>query len=188
VCRRNDLSSIDSAAFPLNAETGENYFQRNNLKNSMQERRRDKRFPVDNDELNSSMAFAHHVEVLDISEGGISVKADLRLNIGRQYTLTIKTKRNVSTVKGTIVWSSLIDNKEDAKGNIVPIYKAGLQFSDVSRKAVNEIIGSLGHKKQDVEQDVDAGNDSEYVNLGLEYLDIREKDKEKLENVIESLC
>jgi hypothetical protein len=143
---------------------------------------------VHNDEMNSSMASAEHVQVLDISEGGISLKADIRLNIGRQYTLTIETKRNASTVKGIIVWSSLIENKEDAKGNIVPIYKAGLQFTNVSREAIreaiNEIIGSLQYKKQDV----NISNDSEYVNFGLEYLDIQEEDQAKLEREIDSLC
>jgi len=139
---------------------------------------------VDNDEINSSMALADHVQVLDISEGGISLKADIRLNIGRQYTLTIETKRNAWTVKGIIVWSSLIENKEDAKGNFVPIYKAGLQFTNVSREAINEIIGSLQYKKQHV----NISNDSEYVNFGLEYLDIQEEDQAKLERDIESLC
>ncbi|MFA4919629.1 MAG: PilZ domain-containing protein [Thermodesulfovibrionales bacterium] len=150
----------------------------------MQVGRRYERFPVDNDEINSSMALADHVQVLDISEGGISLKADIRLNIGRQYTLTIETKRNAWTVKGIIVWSSLIENKEDAKGNFVPIYKAGLQFTNVSREAINEIIGSLQYKKQHV----NISNDSEYVNFGLEYLDIQEEDQAKLERDIESLC
>ena len=134
----------------------------------MREGRRYERFPVDKDEMDCSMVFADHVQVLDISEGGISLKADIRLNIGRQYTLTIKTKFNVLTVKGIIVWSSLIENKKDAKGNIVPIYKAGLQFTNVSREAVNKFIESLRQKKQAE----NIGNDSEYVNLGLEYLDI----------------
>ena len=43
----------------------------------MQVGRRYERFPVDNDEMNSSMALADHVQVLDISEGGISLKADI---------------------------------------------------------------------------------------------------------------
>jgi hypothetical protein len=150
----------------------------------MQEGRRYERFSVDNDEINSSMVLADHVQVLDISEGGISLKADIRLNIGRQYTLTIKNKLNVSTVKGIIVWSSLIENKEDAKGNIVPIYKAGLQFTNVSREAINDIIGLLQYKKQDV----NISNDSEYVNFGLEYLDIQAEDQAKLEREIDSLC
>ena len=149
----------------------------------MQEGRRYERFPVDNDEMNSSMALADHVQVLDISEGGISLKADIRLNMGRQYTLTIKTKLNVSTVKGIIVWSSLIENKEDAKGNIVPIYKAGLQFTNISREAIHEIIGSLQHKKQAG----NIGNDSEYVNFGLEYLDIQGEDRVRLESEVNSL-
>jgi len=149
----------------------------------MQGGRRYERFPVDNDEMNSSMALADHVQVLDISEGGISLKADIRLNIGRQYTLTIKSKLNVATVKGIIVWSSLIEHKEDAKGNIVPIYKAGLQFTNISQEAIHEIIGSLRQTKQ-------AGNirnNSEYVNFGLEYLDIQGEDRVRLESDVNSL-
>jgi len=126
--------------------------------------------------MNSSMVFAHYVQVLDISEGGISLKADIRLNIGRQYTLTIKTKLKVLTVKGIIVWSSLIENKKDAKGNMVPIYKAGLQFTNVSREAINEIIWTLQHKKQADNM----SNDSGYVNLELEYLDIPAEGKVKI--------
>ena len=150
----------------------------------MQEGRRYERFSVDNDEMNSSMVLADHVQVLDISEGGISLKADIRLNIGRQYTLTIKNKLNVLSVKGIIVWSSLIENKEDAKGNIVPIYKAGLQFTNISREAINEIIGSLKHKKQYV----NISNDSEYVIFGLEYLDIQGEARVRLESDVDSLC
>ena len=148
----------------------------------MQEKRRHERFPVDNDEINSSMALADHVQVLDISEGGISLKADLRFNIGRQYTLTIKTKHMASTVKGIIVWSSLSESKKDVKGNIVPIYKAGLQFTDVSREAINEIIGSLEHKKQNA----NVSDDSVYINFELDSLNLQEDEKEKLETIINS--
>jgi hypothetical protein len=149
----------------------------------MQEKRRYKRFTVDSGELQSSMVLADHVQVLDISEGGISLKADLRLNIGRQYTLAVKNKHNASTVKGIIVWSSLVDHKEDSAGNSVPIYEAGLQFTQVSREAIHEIIGYLQDKKQDLNQ----RNDPAYVDFGLASLDIQEEDQAKLERVIDSL-
>jgi len=134
--------------------------------------------------MNSSMVLANHVQVLDISEDGISLEGDIRFIIGRQYTLRIKTQLNVLTVKGIIVWSLLAGNREYANGDIVPIYKAGLQFTNVSREAVNEIIGSLQHR----EQALDIGTDSEYINFGLEYLDIHEEDRAKLESHIDSLC
>jgi hypothetical protein len=149
----------------------------------MQEKRRYERFTVNSHDLQSSMVLASHVQVLDISEGGISLKADLRLNIGRQYTLTIKSNHNASTVKGIIVWSSLVDHKEDSAGNSVPIYEAGLQFTHVSREAIDEIIGALQDKNPDFNQ----RNNSVYVDFGLASLDIQEEDQAKLEKVIESL-
>jgi hypothetical protein len=150
----------------------------------MQEKRRHERFAVNSHELQSSMVLAGHVQVLDISEGGISLKADLRLNIGRQYTLTIKSKHTASTVKGMIVWSSLVDHKEDSEGNSIPIYEAGLQFTHVSREAIDEIIRTLQDKKPYVSQ----RNDAEYVHFGLESLDIQEEEQAKLERVIDSLA
>jgi len=36
--------------------------------------------------------------------------------------------------------------------------------------------------------EINISNDSEYVNVRLEYLDIQEEDQAKLERVIDSLC
>ena len=147
------------------------------------ERRKFRRYIADNSDIGITMALAKYVEVLNISIGGISLKADRRLNVGRAYSFKITTHGKVSTLKGIIAWSSLSESREDTKGNFVPIYKAGLQFTDVSQNAVNEIVEFLELKGQDA----NLPNNSKYINFGLEDLDIQAKEQEKLETVIDSL-
>ena len=146
------------------------------------ERRKYQRYLVDNSDIGITMAFAGYVEVLNISIGGISLQADKRLNIGSTYPFKITTQGKVSAVKGTIVWSSLSESREDTKGNIVPIYKAGLQFTDVSQKEMHGVVEFLEQRKKDAQS-----SSSEYINFGLEDLDIHAEDKMKLEATISSL-
>ena len=147
------------------------------------ERRKFRRYIADNSDIEITMALAKYVEVLNISIGGISLKADRRLNVGRIYPLKITAHGKVFILKGMIARSSLIEGREDTKGNFVPIYKAGLQFTDVSGDAVNEIVDFLELKGQDG----NLTNNTEYINFGLEDLDIQAKEQEKLETVIDSL-
>jgi hypothetical protein len=147
------------------------------------EKRKLQRFEIDNNEIGITMAFANYVEVLNISLGGISLKVDRRLTLGSTYPFKIMIHGKVTKAKGTIVWSSLSESREDAKGNIIPIYKAGLQFTDITGEALNEIFRFVEHKKQNTKE----LNNSEYVNFGLEDLDIQETDKKKIETVFDSL-
>lgn len=109
------------------------------MNEDMQERRRHKRYSTDNLDLTSKMVLASYVKILDISIGGVSFKADRRLNIGREYTLKIAGKNKEITVKGIIVRSSLVESKKDARGNVIPIYIAGMQFTDITEDKLKEI-------------------------------------------------
>jgi hypothetical protein len=103
--------------------------------------------------------------------------------VGRTYPFKITTHGKSSPVKGMIVWSSLTESKADTKGNIVPIYKVGLQFTDITGDALNEIFKFVELKKQNTKE----LNNSAHINFGLEDLDIQETDKKKIETVFDSL-
>jgi c-di-GMP-binding flagellar brake protein YcgR len=119
------------------------------------DKRRYRRFRVDVMEINGRMVFADNVKILDISLGGISLKADRRLNIGTEYTLRMEEEGNVLTVKGTIVWSVLSETKEVPGGDIVPVYTAGMKFEDVSGEKSSEIMNFIEAHKQKVYESVD---------------------------------
>jgi len=109
----------------------------------MNEKRRHKRFIVEGMEINGKMMFATVVSVLNISISGMSVKADRRLEIGKEYTIKLEEKNKVLSVKGLVVWSSLIGSREGYDGESVPVYAAGMKFSDVLSERVNEIIAYI---------------------------------------------
>ena len=120
----------------------------------MTDRRRHKRFTVDLIDINGKMIFASNVKIIDISLGGISLKADRRLNIGSEYTLTVSSKGKVFSTKCIVVWSFIKESMEDLKGNIVPIYTAGMLFKDASNKKIEEIVNFIEDHKLDVMVDL----------------------------------
>jgi Tfp pilus assembly protein PilZ len=104
------------------------------------ERRLHRRIHIELRGMNGKMAFASYVNVTDISTGGISFEADRRLNIGREYTLSIGHADQAMQIKGTVVWSMIKTCREDERGNTVPVYKAGMQFTDESREHIRELV------------------------------------------------
>lgn len=120
----------------------------------MSEQRQYKRFKVDLFGIHGKMTFAKEVKIVDLSPGGVALKADRRLNINGDYTLKIEGKGKVLTVKGMVVWSIIHESIEDSSGNIIPIYTAGMKFIDVSNDKKNEIVHFIEDQEQDVAQEV----------------------------------
>jgi len=99
-------------------------------------------------DLTGKMMFADEVNILDISVGGVSLKADRRLNIGHEYAVKMENVGRVLAVKGLVVWSVLSGNKEGARGDSIPLYTAGMKFMDVSDKKMEEIVNFIEKYEQ----------------------------------------
>ena len=106
----------------------------------MQEKRRHKRYTLDVIDINGNMIFAKNVKILDISIGGISLKADRRLNMGGTYKLRIEHENKALIIKGVVIWSRLSESMKDNRNNIVPLYSAGMQFKEVTNQKIHDII------------------------------------------------
>jgi hypothetical protein len=109
-----------------------------------QEKRRRKRFGVGDMEIRGRMMFATEVRVLNISVSGISVKADRRLDIGSDYTLKLIEGDNSMSLRGTVVWSSMSGSREGPRGQAVPVYTAGLRFSNLVSEKMMELAQFIG--------------------------------------------
>ena len=120
------------------------------------EKRRHKRYALDIYDIQSEMLFAKEVNILDISISGVSLKADKRMDINREYTLKIRSRGKVLVFKGKVIWSLLSGNQQGTRGDSVPIYTAGLKFSDSSTEKMKEIIDFIeDHKRaEDRQEDV----------------------------------
>ncbi len=117
----------------------------------MQDKRRHTRFKLDLQEMNGKMCLADKVEIIDISLGGVAIKADRRLNIGNEYSIKLGERGKQIEVRGIVVRSELCGFEERDDGESVSVYAAGMRFRDGSAEKVAEFLGIIEHsKKEDV--------------------------------------
>lgn len=101
-----------------------------------QEKRLHRRFVVEG--IEGTLMFATDVEILNISINGVALKANRRLEIGREYTLKLEYMEKSVSLNGIVVWSVLSELGMGQRDEKVPIYKAGMKFTNViSDKMVN---------------------------------------------------
>jgi hypothetical protein len=117
----------------------------------MQDNRSHKRFTLNVTGINTRMVLVPEVNVIDISIGGILLKANRRLNIGSEYALKLGAKNRVISLRGAVIWSSLSESRAGVEGVVAPIYRAGLKFKNMSIDSITELLNFIeGHKKEEV--------------------------------------
>jgi c-di-GMP-binding flagellar brake protein YcgR len=117
----------------------------------MQNKRRFKRFTLKVLEIHGRMIAATEVKVVDIGIGGIKLRANRRLNIGNEYALKLEAVDKTLSLKGVVVWSSLSDHIEGSHGEVVPIYTAGLKFTNISTDKITQLLDFIEeHKKEEI--------------------------------------
>ena len=134
---------------------------------------------MDETEIHIKMPFTDEVVMQDIGLGGMSVKADRRMNFGKEYLLKLESgKRNI-TAKGVVIWSILSESRADAKGNIIPIYSCGLKFTNETKEQVKSFIAFIEESKKGTDEQRDINlQASEFIDLSLQFkeeLDIFER-------------
>jgi len=75
--------------------------------------------------------FATDVDILNISINGVALRANRRLEIGREYTLKLEFHDKVISLNGIIVWSVLSELASGQHEEKVPVYRAGMRFTNV---------------------------------------------------------
>jgi len=121
----------------------------------MDSTRRYKRFKVDVMEISGKMVLAKYVKINDISIGGVSLRTERMMRIGSEYALKIEGRERVLSVSGIVVWSLLGESIRDSEGNIIPLYTAGMKFTDGSFEKEKEIVDFLEANKRDADRKVD---------------------------------
>jgi Tfp pilus assembly protein PilZ len=121
----------------------------------MRSERKNKRYKIDSMGIKSRMVLAKYVKILNISIGGVAVQTDKRMTVGSQYTLKIESKGKTLNVKGVVVWSVLAESIRDTRHNIIPIYTAGMKFTDTSPEKTGEIVDFIEAHKRDIDKKID---------------------------------
>ena len=108
-------------------------------------KRRHARFLVEG--VQGRMVFASQVEILNLSLGGVAIKADRRLNIGGDYTLKLELAGEAVDIKGVVVWSVMSGMHKAGEADTVPEYSAGLRFKDVFTERVLKLMAFIDRHK-----------------------------------------
>jgi hypothetical protein len=108
------------------------------------DKRRSPRFTVES--LQGTMIMASPVEILNLSLGGVAVRATRRFNLGCEYTLKLQSGDHALPLKGLVVWAVLSGSKRE-NGEVLPQYSAGLRFTDLMSQRLQELIGFIDHNK-----------------------------------------
>ena len=96
--------------------------------------------------------FTTPVEIVNMSMGGAAVRADMRLNIGREYSLRLEVESQGLSVKGLVVWSTLSGIRRNDRGESVSQYSAGLKFKDVISDQLEQLLGFIDTNKVNPEK------------------------------------
>ncbi len=114
----------------------------------MRNMRKHKRFKLDLIDLSSKMSLVGKVEIIDISLGGVALKADRKLNIGKECLMMLGYEGKHVNIKGIVVRSELSGIEERADGGKVTIYSAGILFKDESAGTVKDFLDSIENDKK----------------------------------------
>ena len=109
----------------------------------MQNTRRYKRPKLALAELDGKMFLTDDVEILDISLGGVSLKADRGLNIGKEYLITLVKKGNNIDVKGIVVHSAFRETEERTNGERVTSHTVRIKFKEGQTAKIACILNSI---------------------------------------------
>ncbi|MBM4135776.1 MAG: PilZ domain-containing protein [Nitrospira sp.] len=92
-------------------------------------KRRHKRHIVDG--IFGNLLYSTEVNVVNLSIDGAAIETTKRLELNREYPFKIRYKGTLLNLKGLVVWSVLSQSKKKDSGEVIPLYKAGLKFTEL---------------------------------------------------------
>ena len=104
----------------------------------MQDKRRHHRTAVEG--VYGNVFSASKAEIINMSLGGAAIQVDTNLKIGKEYNIRLEGKNKHIEIKGIAVWSVLSESQKGPHGDVIPIYHAGIEFTDVLTNRTAELI------------------------------------------------
>ena len=103
------------------------------------------RFTVEG--VHGKMTLASHVDILNMSISGVAVKVDRALRVGGEYALNLQLQNKQITVHALVVWCVLGEIRKAGGGEALPVYSAGMKFTDVLSPKLMELITFIDRHK-----------------------------------------
>lgn len=109
------------------------------------ERRKHKRYNVEG--IKGYLYILSDLVITNISIGGMAIETEKRLDIDREYTFKVKDGGSSISLKGRSVWSFLGQAEEKDTGNLIPVYKTGIMFTDLIDSRVETLLSFIDENK-----------------------------------------
>jgi hypothetical protein len=106
-------------------------------------KRRHDRFHTDN--VHGKFSYSVRASVLNLSLGGLAVRTDTQLNIGRKYRFQLGNPTDAVGLTGSVRWCRMSGTEKLASGDIVPVYEAGISLDDVLTDKAEELLQFMEH-------------------------------------------
>ncbi len=106
------------------------------------ETRRHKRYKLDLVELGGKMFLIDDVEVLEMSQRGLSLRTSKGLNAGKEYLVTLFEQGRSIEVKGIAVESRVTGTETLPNGQSIQIHTARIKFRDGQTAKIMSILDS----------------------------------------------
>lgn len=95
-------------------------------------------------DLEATLGTMVKARVLNMSLTGVGLKTSQYLEIGKAYPLRLSRGSERLGLQATVVWSRLVRTVAIGQGEVLPIFMAGLRFSDVSEATRERLVRLLG--------------------------------------------
>lgn len=109
------------------------------------EERKHKRYTVDG--IQGNVLYPADLEILNISIEGAAIETTKWLDLNREYTLKVKYKDIVLNLRGRIVWAVLTSKGKKGSGEVIPVYRAGVRFTDTLSEKTTMLINFIEENK-----------------------------------------
>jgi hypothetical protein len=105
-----------------------------------QDKRQHKRFKVPLEGLIGRLDDDQLVDIIDLSVGGIAIESGCGLAVGREYFMRLQARSHSLEVRGTVIWSRIVDNKVALFGQRSPVYVSAMRLQEESADRVTDFI------------------------------------------------
>jgi hypothetical protein len=99
------------------------------------------------DGIQGNVLYPADLEVLNLSIDGAAIETTKWLDLNREYTLKIKYKDVILNLRGRVVWAILTSKKKRGSDEVIPVYRAGVRFTDTLSEKTTMLINFIEENK-----------------------------------------
>ena len=85
-----------------------------------------------------------HARLLNLSAGGAAIEASEAPRIGTELMCELETDQTLAMIPGQVRWCRLGGTTSDEAGDVIPVYRAGIEFSSGTPRNLLRILRAAG--------------------------------------------